>query len=40
MAAVDRVKAAAAELVGRNLSLDAALEEVCTQKTVARTILT
>ena len=29
MAAVDRVKAAAAELVGRNLSLEAALEEVC-----------
>ena len=39
MAAVDRVKAAAAELVGRNLSLGAALEEVCGQKTVASTIL-
>ena len=37
MAAVDRVKAAAAELAGRNLSLEAALEEVCSQENVSHT---
>ena len=32
MAAVGRVKAAAAELIGRTLSLEAVLEEVCSQE--------